>query len=351
MLQLRVEAIRWEAADIATYFLSELSGRKVNYRAGQFITLVFDHHEKELRRSYSISSSPDEDLLAITVKRVANGELSRFLLGHAKVGDVWHAAEPAGRFTLGDYPGERDIFFFAAGSGVTPILSQLKYLLNRDGASKLHLIYSNRNNRSILFKTELDALMQQHPERLNIIYLLSDDGRRLNNVIAERLVNENLRFGVQRALFYLCGPFDYMRMVRLTLKFMGIPDAHIRKENFVLDTVAVVTPKATFAPHKVRIELGDETYDIITGENQSILQAALQNNIPLPYSCRAGICSSCAVKCKSGEVRMTANEVLTDADLADGWVLTCTGYAMGDDVVVTSPNPIAIGSSPKSNSP
>lgn len=334
MLRLKVEDIRWEAADTATFFLSELSGQKVCYQVGQFITLVFDHHHEELRRSYSISSSPDEDLLAITIKRLPNGELSRFLLSHTKVGDVWQATEPSGRFVLNGYEAERDIFFFAAGSGITPILPQIKYILSRGGLSKLHLVYSNRNAQSILFKADFDVLQQQHPERLNITHLLSDDGRRLNNVLTERMVNENARFGIWQAQFYLCGPFDYMRMVRLTLIFMGVADAQIRKENFVTETVAVAAPKTTFAPRKIRIAFGSETYDIITGENQSILQAALQNNIPLLYSCRAGICSSCSVKCQSGKVFMTNNEVLTDADLAQGWVLTCTGYAMGNDVVI-----------------
>jgi ring-1,2-phenylacetyl-CoA epoxidase subunit PaaE len=334
MLRLKVEAIEWEAQDTATFFLSDLSVGKVNYLAGQFITLVFDHHTEELRRSYSISSSPDEDLLSITIKRVPNGELSRFLLMHAKVGDVWNAVEPAGRFLLSDYEDEKDVFFFAAGSGITPILSQIKYILNRAGVSKLTLIYSNRNVHTILFKAVLDALQQQHPERLTIIYLLSDDARRLNNVMAEQLVRKHARFDLQKALFYLCGPFEYMRMVRLTLIYMHLLPEQIRKENFVLDTVIVGGNRPSFPPRKIRIIHGGETYDLMVGENQSILQAALQNKIPMPYSCRVGICATCSAKCKSGQVTMTANEVLTDGDIADGWVLTCTGYAMGDDVVV-----------------
>lgn len=334
MLQLRVEDIKWEAPDTATYFLRNVTGEMVKYKAGQFLTLVFDHHNEELRRSYSISSSPDEDTLAIAIKRVPNGELSRFLLIHAKVGDVWQAVEPAGRFTLNNFDREKDLFFFAAGSGITPILSQIKYVLNREGKSKLHLIYSNRNANDILFKTELDKLQSQHPERLNITYLLSDDARRLNNVMAEQLVKQQARFDLQQAQFYLCGPFDYMRMVRLTLIYMGLPADNIRKENFVIETVAVSSTKTGFAPRKVRIVFGGETHDIVAGENQSILQAALQNKIPLPYSCRAGICSTCTAKCKSGTVTMTENEVLTDADLADGLVLTCTGYAVTDNVVI-----------------
>jgi ferredoxin-NADP reductase len=334
MLHLKVEAIRWEAKDTATFFLSDARGGKVNYQPGQFITLVFDHHAEELRRSYSISSSPDDDLLSITIKRVPNGELSRFLLTHAKVGDVWKAVEPAGRFLLGDYEQPRDLFFFAAGSGITPILSQIKYILNRPGVSKLTLIYSNRNTNNILFKTELEDLQRQHAQRFTIIYLLSDDARRLNNVMAEQLVRKHAQHGLEKALFYLCGPFDYMRMVKLTLGYMHLSPSQIRKENFVLDTVKVGGIKNNFAPHKIQIVTGGETYDITAGENQSILQAALQNKIPMPYSCRVGICATCSAKCKTGKVTMTANEVLTDADIAEGWILTCTGYAMGDDVVV-----------------
>lgn len=337
MLQLKIEDIKWEAADTATFFLRSLNGQKVSYKAGQFITLVFDHHGEELRRSYSISSSPNEDLLAITIKRVPNGELSRFLLTHARIGDVWQAVEPAGRFVLNTDEDERDIFFFAAGSGITPIFSQIKHALNHSGKSRLTLIYSNRNAAGILFKTELEALQHKHPDRLKIIHLLSDEAKRLNNVIAEQLVRKQAHYTLNNALFYLCGPFDYMRMVRLTLIYIGISADNIRKENFVLDTVAVSAHPVIFRPHKVRIAFGGETYDITAGENQSILQAALQNNIPLPYSCRVGMCSTCTAKCKSGQVRMTQNEVLTDKDLADGWVLACTGYVMGDDVVVEYP--------------
>src|SRR5437879_13667998 len=107
MLQLRVEAIKWESRDTATFFFSELSGKKIYYIAGQFITLVFTHHAEEIRRSYSLSSSPDEDLLAITVKRIANGEISRLMLTKIKPGEVLTAVEPAGRFKINDFQSEK----------------------------------------------------------------------------------------------------------------------------------------------------------------------------------------------------------------------------------------------------
>jgi ferredoxin-NADP reductase len=333
MLRLRIEAIKWETHDTATFFLGEINGKKILYKAGQFITLVFMHRDEEIRRSYSLSSSPTEDLLAVTVKRVDNGEISRFMLTKLKVGDILNAVEPAGRFTINHYHTEKDIFLFAAGSGIAPIFSQLKYVLAHTGESRLTLIYSS-NNAEILFKAELDKLASVHSGRLHIIYLVSSEGNRLNNQGVEQLVKQYLRFDLNKAEFYFCGPFPYMRMVRLTLLFMGVDAGKIRKENFVLETIAVAKTTVNYPPARVKIAFGGELHDITVGENQSILQAALQNNIQLPYSCRVGSCSTCSAICKSGKVIMSTNEVLTDSDLAEGWILTCTGHPVGDDVTI-----------------
>lgn len=333
MLQLRVEAIKKELEDAATFYLSEISGKKIPYKAGQFITLVFEHHHEEIRRSYSLSSSPDERLLAITVKRIPNGEISRFMLTKIKPGDILHAENPAGRFTLPEASVGKTIFLFAAGSGIVPIFSQLKYALNAGSRNRFILIYSNRDGNSVLFDKELQVLAEKNTSALTIINLLSSDANRLTNYRVEQLVKQYAE-DIINAQFYLCGPFDYMRMIRLTLIYMGIEPRQIRKENFVLDTIAVPASRVNFAPKTIRIHFGNETYDLVTGENQSILQAALQNGIRLPYSCRQGICSACTARCISGNVVMTKNDVLTDADLASGLVLTCTGHAVSDDVVI-----------------
>ncbi len=334
MLQLKIEAIKWELPDTATFFLSEISGKKINYVAGQFITLVFNHHDEEIRRSYSLSSSPDEALLSITVKRIANGEISRFLLTKIQPGDILHAVEPAGRFTVNDSESEKDILLFAAGSGIVPIFSQLKYALKRPGESRFILIYSNMSAGSILFRQELEQLANEHPERLKIIHQLSSEANRLNNLIVEKLVRTQLKYDPSKAEIYTCGPFGYMRMIRLTLLYMGFEPNQIRKENFVLETIPVAAATMNYPPRNIRIHFRNELYDVGVGENQSILQAALQNNIPLPYSCRVGDCSTCAAHCTSGKVEMVKNDVLTDADLAAGWILTCTGHAVSDDVVI-----------------
>ncbi|WP_428328295.1 2Fe-2S iron-sulfur cluster-binding protein [Mucilaginibacter sp.] len=334
MLQLRVEAIKWELPDTATISLKDVSGKAIGYKAGQFITLVFNHHDEEIRRSYSLSSSPDEELISITVKRIANGEISRFLLTKINIGDILNAVEPAGRFTIANYNQAKDILLFAGGSGIVPIFSQLKYMLCRNGKSNITLIYSNINEHTVLFKDELNALALQHPDRFTIIHQLSSDANRLNNLIVEKIVRQNIRYKTTDAEFYTCGPFTYMRMIRLTLLYMGFEASQIRKENFVLETVPVIVSEDNFAPRKVIIHFKNEMYDLVVGENQSILQAALQNNIQLPYSCRAGDCSTCSALCKSGKVTMVKNDVLTDADIEAGWVLTCTGHPVSDDVVI-----------------
>lgn len=335
MLQLKIEAVKWETPDTATFFLRELSGKKIAGKAGQFITFVFAHHDEEIRRSYSLSSSPDEELLAVTVKRITNGEISRFMLTKLKPGDILNAVEPAGRFTVTDFKSAKDLVFFAAGSGITPVFAQLKYILNRTGNSRILLIYSSNNEASVLFKTQLDQLALAHPGRLRIIHLLSSRGSRLNNIMVEQLVRQHLHFNINKAEFYLCGPFTYMRMVRLTLLYMGIEPAQIRRENFVIDTVKVSPGAITYPPGKVRIHFKGGIHDMLVGENQSILQAALQNKLPLPNSCRAGMCSACMARCKSGKVVMAENDVLTDKDLSEGWVLTCTGHPVGDEVVIS----------------
>ena len=127
MLQLRVEAIKWELPEAATFYFTEISGKKIGYKAGQFITLVFDHHNEEIRRSYSLSSAPGEPMLSITVKRIANGEISRYLLTKIMPGDILNAVEPAGRFVIADFENEKDLFLICRrSSGIVHCIFAVK---------------------------------------------------------------------------------------------------------------------------------------------------------------------------------------------------------------------------------
>lgn len=332
MLSLRVQAIERNTADTSTFYLLPVDGSTVSYQAGQFLTLVIEHHGQEVRRSYSLSSSPHEQMLSLTIKRIPNGEVTRYLHTYARVGDIWKAVEPAGRFTLPEPLFDAPLVYFAAGSGISPIYAHLKSLIHQGFDRPVYLFYSNLSASSIIFKKELDELSAASGGHLKIMHLISDEGKRLNNYVAENLIRQYLPDTFRQAQYYLCGPFTYMRMVRLTLLYMHVDDTHIHRENFVLETVPSSTTVTNFEPHKIRISFKGEVHDLVTGANQTILQAALQNDLHLPYSCGAGVCAACAVKCTSGQVTVVKNEVLTDAEMKQGWILTCTGYAASDDV-------------------
>lgn len=333
-IQLIVDSIKQETRDAATFYLRPVNGGRVAYQAGQFITLIFAHHDEEITRSYSLSSSPHEELLSITVKRIPNGEISRFMLAHVKVGDTLTAIQPAGRFVLPEKPTHRQVIYFAAGSGIVPVFAQLKDALAKGLDLRFTLIYSSQSNTDIIFKAQLDQLAAAHPNQLSIKYLISDEANRLNNLMVEKLVKQLTNGYYDDTLFYICGPFAYMRMIQFALHYMGVHSGNIHKENFVLETIPVTSSITNFPPHKIKIHLKGEWYDLMVGENQSILQAALQNNIQLPYSCRSGACSACFAKCTNGKVEVTSNEVLTPEDIKNGYILTCTGHPLGDDVVI-----------------
>ncbi|QJD77838.1 ferredoxin--NADP reductase [Spirosoma rhododendri] len=344
LLTLRVTAIRSETADTNSYVLKPINSGPVPHQAGQFLTLILQHPDgggkhHEVRRSYSLSSAPDEPL-QLTIKRIHNGELSRFLHDTLRVGDTLTSLYPAGRFTLDDeQPG--DLILLGAGSGITPLFSMLKQALHHS-ERRVTLLYSNTRERSIIFRDELDALTRQFPNRFRLIHLLSDPSDdwtgwrgRLNNVLLERLLPDLLgNSDPATCQFYLCGPADYMRTIRFTLVFRGIRPTQIHREDFVIQPVVLTPPPALAQDRSVRVQYRGQDVEIQVPAYKSILQAALDEGVHLPYSCRGGRCSACVARCTSGMVHMTINDVLTERDLANGYVLTCTGYPESDGVVI-----------------
>lgn len=329
-IEWKVTGIRPETADCKTYFLEPMDGLPVPYQAGQFLTLLLPHEGHELRRSYSISSTPEVDAsVSLTLKRVVNGEVSRWLLQTLQVGDTLRSLPPAGRFTL-DSQVDTDLFFVAAGSGITPIYSLIKAALDQQPQRRIVLFYSNTSRSSTIFKKELDALTQQFPERLTIEYLYSNPPadelpRRLNNTLFEKLLAQHL--GAGQPAFYLCGPEDFMRLVRIVLLFLGFPAESIRKENFVIPPQTPAIPEGFGVASQVEIEYQNQRYTLEVPAGTYLLAAALQAGIALPYSCRGGRCSTCVAQCLEGRVKMTINDVLTERELAQGEVLTCTALA------------------------
>lgn len=338
---LRVRQIIVESHDIRTFVFEKTDGGKLDYQAGQFLTFLIDMHGHEVRRSYSMSSAPDVDVYpSITVKRIPNGEISRFWIDFVHEGDIFTVLPPSGRFTLEKQTGVgRDIVLIGAGSGITPLFSILKHVLLSEPASKVTLLYANRNEGSTLFMEQIRDWEMRFWDRLRVVHIHSQPSDewngvrgRINNTRLEQLINNSLSYAPENARFFICGPFELMRSAEITLHYMGFGKDQIRRENFVIRNPPPVSKVES--PHDIKLIFKNNNYDLHVPEDKTILQAALDAGIHLPYSCKGGSCATCAGICKNGSVYMTINDVLTDGDLAQGWVLTCTAYPQDDDVTI-----------------
>lgn len=339
---LTIAEISGETDDVKTFRLEPADSGELLYKAGQFITLVASHAGKEERRSYSFSSAPLlNEPPSITVKRVANGFFSRALIDDTKVGDKLYTIGASGFYTLpDDMAGYKQLFFFAAGVGITPVISLIKTVLHSHPEVSIILVYSNSNIASTVFYSELRALETCFPA-LKIIYLFSDAKdlmkARLSKWMVPDLLKTHLEAPIPGTLFYLCGPFAYMRMVVLSLEEYGVPAANIRKENF--DTTLAILKQAPpdTELHEITLELNGTVYQFPSQYPSTILQSARKHGLNLPYSCSTGRCGTCAAHCISGKVWHSYNEVLTDVELDSGIVLTCTGYPVGGNVTIQVP--------------
>lgn len=333
MLLLRITKIINETEQCKSFYLSHENDDSLVYKAGQFLTLLLDINNKEIRRSYSFGSAPGIDKEPfITVKRVVNGAVSRFMLDHLKEGDLLTALAPAGRFINVDVSA-RLRFFVAAGSGIVPVFSLIKEILHQ-GNSKVVLVYQNTNEQSSIYRSKLLQLHDVFKKRFRLIELFSQpiEGihlqKRLNNYLFEQHVRKEVF--TKDVMFYTCGPLQLMRMVNFTLRAMGYRVDQVKKETFVIESIPTIPFIKDISPKQVIIHLNNKTYKLQVTYPQSILDAALKNNIQLPYSCKAGRCSTCTARCVQGKIKMSINEVLTEKDLNNGLVLTCVGYPETD---------------------
>ena len=335
--KLRVIAVTKQPTEVIAINFETLEGETLRYKAGQFLSLVFQNNGKEQRRSYSFYSAPEVDEpIAIAVKLVENGEISRFIHHQISVGDEIEVAEPNGQFTYEPIQElQRTIFLFAAGVGITPIFSILKTALVTENHSKIVLIYSSRSAEETLFLDEIANWKLQYPDRLTIIHLFSNSKNlqraRLNGFLINQLVKENLAFEKDDVICYTCGPVDYMDVCRITLLGSGFKPHQVKRETFVLpedeadedDSTEKIRDTNTYS---VILHFRGKIHHLSVPYPKRILDIALENKIPIPYSCSGGVCSTCTANCIAGGVRMDYNEVLTDDEVATGRVLVCTGH-------------------------
>lgn len=336
--KVRIREIIHETNDAKSFVLEAVDGKDIPYKPGQFLTFIFETPFGEQRRNYSISSSPAlSESLQITIKRVVNGFFSRKLVDTARQGDTLTTIGASGFFTLpNDVHLYQQLFLLAAGSGITPVYSLLKTVLQLYPKISVVLIYSNRSKEEAIFYDSIQQLKKQYPLRLEIVWLFSNASdytqARLSNWLLSELLKNHTAAPPEKCLFYLCGPFAYMRMITITLLSAGIKAANIRKEEFVIITPNIPTLPPDITPHKVTLTLDKKEYEFTSEYPQTILQSAKKAGIELPYSCETGRCGTCAAICRHGNVWMKYNEVLTDEDIKNNRALTCTGYPVFGNV-------------------
>lgn len=310
-------------------------------KAGQYLTFVHKTLHEEIRRSYSITSAPLlSEPLTIGVKRISNGVFSRVLHDQARVGDVLYTTGPGGFFTLPENTHSlKQIFFFAAGSGITPIFSLVKTCLNLHPHVTVVLIYSNASPGKTIFYEQLQQLELLFPRTFKLHFLFSNNPdlkkARLNKELLIEMVDDHAVAKKDEILFYICGPEAYLRMCTYALQEHQVPASNIRRENFNLDKLLPVKSlPSDQQPHKVTVYFEGVEYNFTVEYPDTILKAARKNALVLPYSCETGRCGSCAAKCISGNVWLSYNEVLSDKELTNGLTLTCVGHPVGGDVVL-----------------
>ncbi|NVO86018.1 ferredoxin--NADP reductase [Hymenobacter terrestris] len=360
-LTLTVVELTQETPDAVTIHFERPDRQPVACQPGQFLTLILPCGPggKKERRAYSLSSTPGEaPRLAVTIKRVSGGLVSNYLLDTVQVGQQLEVMAPLGNFVLAPQPqAARSIVLVGAGSGITPLMSMLKAILSDEPKSHVLLIYGNRNEESVIFADQLRQLEQQYAGRFQIEHVFSQPLRpsaehkhtgRLNRTTLLRILEQRHQFPAAQAEYFLCGPDGLMLEAQSALELLGVPAARVRRESFVAaaDTaeaaaqsgghgdVSAAADDEQSNSRNVTIHYEGAEYQFEVSPDQTILEAALDQDIDLPYSCQAGLCTACRGKCLSGKVHLDEREGLSDSEMNQGYVLTCVGHPLTSDVVI-----------------
>ena len=309
---------------------------KFAFKAGQYITLKYQNGGKEIRRAYSICSSPKSGILKVAVKKVDKGAFSVYANTTLKTGDTLQVMPPTGKFLL--EPNLKNYAAFAAGSGITPVLSLIKSTLEEMPQSTFLLVFGNQSVAETMFYDEILELQKQFPKRFFPEFVFS------------RKEEENARFGrIDRSIvnfflknkyaettyeaFYLCGPEEMIDEISATLKHNGINSKQIHHELFSTAEKGLLVEKHD-GNTSITIILDDEEEIFEMPQTKSILEAALDEGLDPPYSCQGGICSTCIARLKEGKAEMRKNQILTESEIADGLILTCQAHPTTAKVVV-----------------
>jgi ring-1,2-phenylacetyl-CoA epoxidase subunit PaaE len=360
---LSVKQVTRETADTVTLTFSvptELA-EQFHFIQGQYLTLRFMLNGKEERRSYSMCSSPLEPGLSVTVKRVKGGKVSNHVFDKIKAGDVVDVMTPDGRFHT-DLHDEhkKNYYLIGAGSGITPLMSILKTILEKEPMSFVHLLYGSRNEQEIIFKNQLDALTKRYEGQLFVEHVISQPtlekakglgglfskgkptwpgkSGRIDGKVFQTFYEENPPRHKQSE-YFLCGPGGMIDSVEKTLLEKGIDKKNIHHEYFTASPSAEGAASAAAGDvvigAKLTAYLDGKKIETTVGKGKHLLFAVIDAGGDAPYSCTSGACATCMAKVKKGTVKMDACYALDEGEIKQGYILTCQAVPTSEEVEIT----------------
>ncbi len=295
---------------------------------------------KDVRRAYSLCSSPQEGL-TVGVKEVENGTFSVYANRELKEGDTLEVHPPEGKFKIDDsaFAKARHYAAFAAGSGITPILSMIKTTLAQSSESTFVLVYGNRTPEEAMFREELLELREQYKGRFSIENIYSQS--RVDGAHFGRIMKSTVNFVVKNKYaahnfdaFFLCGPEPMVKEVTNVLTGNDVAESDIHFELFTASSEGGRVEAALDGQTAIKVICDDENFEFVMKQTDLILDAALDKDIDAPHSCQGGVCSSCIARVIEGTAEMEKNQILTDAEVAEGLILTCQAHPTSAKVVV-----------------
>jgi ring-1,2-phenylacetyl-CoA epoxidase subunit PaaE len=315
------------------------------YKQGQYLTLKFNIKGEELRRSYSICSSPvDENELRVAIKKVKDGRVSTYINDSVKVGDVIEVMTPMGNFfTEMNATHKKNYVLFGGGSGITPMLSILKTVLKSEPNSRVTLFYGNNDEASIIFKKQIEQLAVVNSDRFNVIHVLSaapaGHPENLKGLMTKEKDIELMKNYVDATAnneYFICGPGAMMENVVNALNELKINEANIHIEYFTAPVTATDTAPSTNTATgaSATIIIDGDKHPVVLEENETILEAAIRIGLDAPYACQGGSCCTCRALLEEGKVEMAVNYALSASEVKQGFILTCQSRPTTNNVVV-----------------
>lgn len=339
--KLAIKEVKRETANAISITFNIPSELKSAYQfiAGQYVNLKLTLDGQEIRRAYSICSSPNNGELRIAIKSVQNGNFSKFANDNLKVGDIIEVGQPEGKFTFEPHAEkQKNYAAFVAGSGITPVMAILKSVLESEPNSTFVLVYGNKSAEETIFHQELHDLQLQYVGRFFVHYVFSKSGAselfgRIDKSAVNFILN-NKHKEKEFDKFYLCGPEEMINLVSNVLKEHNVAEKDIKFELFSTSTAENTSVGNQSGHTKITIMVDDEETTFEMSQKQTLLEAALKQGIDAPYSCQGGICSSCLARITNGSAEMKKNSILTDGEVAEGLILTCQAHPTSAEIYV-----------------